>query len=75
MSQTVTIAGDDIRLSLLLWRRHGRAGLALLSQTLDLNPGLAAIGPILPIGTVVTLPDLPTPRQAPARAPVSLFGN
>ena len=45
---------------------------SLLTATLDLNPGLAALGPRLPPGTVLLLPDRPT--QPTTRAVVSLYG-
>lgn len=34
-----------------------------VERVLDVNPGLAEIGPILPIGTRVLLPDLPKAAQ------------
>lgn len=34
-----------------------------VERVLDINPGLAEIGPILPIGTRVVLPDLPKAAQ------------
>ncbi|MFC0685080.1 MULTISPECIES: tail protein X [Sphingomonadaceae] len=46
-------AGD--KLDLLLWRDAG-LGIADLARVLDANPGLADLGPILPLGTVVIVP-------------------
>jgi len=37
-------------------RRAGRLA-GYVEATLDTNPGLAALGPILPLGTVVDLPE------------------
>lgn len=74
MADQVTVRGDGITADLLLWRRYGSEGQALLEATLDLNPGLAALGSVLPAGTVVMLPDLPDPAARPARPVVSLFG-
>ena len=74
MTETVTIRGEGITLDLLLWRRYGVRGQGLVEEALELNPGLAGLGAVLPLGTAVTLPDLP---PAPVRAPrqvVSLFG-
>jgi phage tail protein X len=46
----------------LCWRHLGSS--AAVEQTLLLNPRLAALGPELPMGTRVTLPDAdPTPLQ------------
>lgn len=42
-----------------------------VEKVLDLNPGLAAAPIPLPIGTSITLPDLP--RSAPERKIVSLW--
>ena len=58
-------AGD--KLDLLLWREAG-LGIADLARVLDANPGLAALGPILPLGTVVIVPasaDAGTVRVLP----------
>lgn len=77
MPSTITIRSEPetagLMLDLLLWRKFGRRGQALLEQALEANPGLAELGPILPFGRVVTLPDLPPIRQPLARQPVSLF--
>jgi phage tail protein X len=77
MATERTVGGVGITVELLLWR-HGKVRGATserLTQTLQMNPGLAALGPELPLGTVVMLPDLPpvaerTVTTAPA---VSLF--
>lgn len=42
-----------------------------VETVLDVNPGLAALGPVLPIMTKIVLPDLP--RAAPERKIVSLW--
>ncbi|WP_274626587.1 tail protein X [Arvimicrobium flavum] len=74
MAEIITIRGEGIMLDLLLWRRYGVRGQGLVERTLELNPGLAELGPVLPIGTVVTIPDLPPTPSRPARRVVSLFG-
>lgn len=43
-------------LDALCYRVLGRTG-AVTEQALELNPGLADLGPVLPHGTLVTLPD------------------
>jgi phage tail protein X len=74
MAETITVRGDGVMLDLLLWRRFGVRGRELVERTLDLNPGLAGHGPILPHGTVVVLPEV-LPQAAPSpRKIVSLFG-
>lgn len=52
------------KLDLLLWREAG-LGPSELGRVLDANPGLADLGPILPLGTVVTVPA--TARATSAR--------
>lgn len=72
--QTITIKGEGISLDLLLWRRYGKAGQNLLSEVFNLNPGLAAKGYDLPLGTVVIVPELPVSETKP-RPVVDLFGG
>lgn len=73
MPQTVTVSIRGDTLALLLWRAYGRAGetSAMRSAALRLNPGLAALGPEIPLLTRVVLPDPPAP--ATGRRAVSLF--
>jgi phage tail protein X len=40
----------------LLWRERGLRS-ADLAPVLEANPGLAALGPVLPTGTAVLVPD------------------
>lgn len=72
MSQTITAKRERLMVDLLLFQAHGPDGQKLVEQTLEANIGVAALGPVLPLGTVVTLPD----RSAPAatRRVVSIFG-
>ncbi len=77
MATTIKVAGVGITVELLLWR-HGKVRGATserLTQTLAMNPGLAALGPELPLGTVVMIPDLPpvTERATTTAPAVSLF--
>lgn len=46
--------GDSV--DSLCWRHLGSTD--AVEQTLDSNPGIAALGAILPMGTVVVLPDV-----------------
>lgn len=43
-------------LDLLCWRYLGQTG-GVVEAALELNPDIAAFGPILPHGHLVTLPD------------------
>ncbi len=53
-------------LDALLWRERS-FGASDLGKVLEANPGLAALGVILPLGTPVTIPATatPTPRTLP----------
>lgn len=59
--QVRAMQGDTV--DSLCWRHLGSS--SAVETVLDLNPGLAALGAILPNGTPVTLPDeAPAVRQA-----------
>ena len=61
----VAHAGD--KLDLLLFREAG-LGPSDLTRVLDANPGLADLGPILPLGTTVIVPataEINAPRVRP----------
>ena len=51
--KATAMQGDSI--DSLCYRHLGNSD--AVETVLDQNPGLAALGPILPMGTVVTLPD------------------
>lgn len=70
--ERVTVGGDAITLSLLVWRRFRRPMPGLVETILDRNPGLADLGPILPVGTVLNLP-VPTPREPQLLDPIRLW--
>lgn len=54
-------AGDT--LDYLCWRRYGATDNRVVEGVLQANPGLAALGPVLPAGTVVRLPTMLQPAQ------------
>lgn len=61
MAATVHAAQGDT-LDALCWRHYGRTA-GVVEAVLDANPGLASLGPILPHGTPVQLPDITTQQQ------------
>ncbi|WP_449255670.1 tail protein X [Bosea sp. (in: a-proteobacteria)] len=73
MADVITIAGDNLTVDLLLYRRDGRAGQKLVEATLAANPGLADLGSVLPVGAVLILPDRPQAARPALRQPISLF--
>lgn len=51
--QVTALQGDSV--DSLCYRHLGSS--EAVETVLEANPGLAALGPVLPMGTVVTLPD------------------
>ena len=56
----------------LIWRERG-LGPADLPAVLAVNPGLAALGPILPKGQPVTIPAIAAPAVALRAAVINLW--
>ncbi|MFN3944592.1 MAG: tail protein X [Allosphingosinicella sp.] len=57
-------------LDALIWRERG-LGADDIAGVLDANPGLAALGAVLPVGTRVHAP--PRPRAAPVHDLIKLW--
>lgn len=74
MTQSITIKRERMTIDLLLFQAYGAEGQALLEQTIALNPGLAAKGPEIPLGTTVFIPDRPKQDAFRVRPLVTLFG-
>lgn len=55
-TQVRAMQGDT--LDAICWRHYGRTA-SVVEQALEANPGLADLGPVLPLGTLVTLPPAP----------------
>ena len=72
IKETVTVAGDVVTVSLIVWRRFKRPMPGLVETIFDINPGLADLGPFLPVGTVFTMP-IPTPREPVILDPIKLW--
>jgi len=70
--EPITIEGDAITASLLVWRRFKAPMPGLVERICALNPGLARQGPFLPVGTVVLVP-IPAPRPFAEVTPVRLW--
>lgn len=73
MPELYTVRQEGLMLDLVLWRRYGKPGEGLVARTLGLNPGLAELGPILPLRTVILLADLPRVPGRITPQPVDLF--
>lgn len=60
-------------LDLICLRHYRTHSGGVVEKVLEANPGLADRGPILPLGTRVTLPDLPTVTAPAATAAIKLW--
>jgi phage tail protein X len=67
---TTVIAQQGDTVDAICWRHYGRTA-GVVEQVLDANPGLADLGPTLPHGTRVDLPD--AAPQAEQRQMVNLW--
>lgn len=54
MATVIASQGDTV--DAICWRYYGRTA-GVTELVLEANPGLADLGPILPHGTQITLPD------------------
>ncbi|MDC7787378.1 tail protein X [Rhodoplanes sp. TEM] len=64
-----TVRRDGLRLDHIARAELGSERNGTVEAILDLNPGLAALGPIVPVGTVIWLP--PRPAAGPLRRTVT----
>lgn len=72
MPESFTVRGEGLTVELVLHRRYGVRGRELVRDAFDLNPGLAGLGAVLPLGTQLLIPDLPQQRTTVTRR-ISLF--
>lgn len=56
----------DIRLDQLVDVLMGTAAQGAVEAVIAANPGIAALGPVVPAGTRITVPDLPEPEASSA---------
>ena len=57
------IAGEGDTVDFIAWKFYGTQDARVVEQLLDANPGVADLGPELPGGTVLTMPDISTTAQ------------
>ena len=70
--EPVTVEGEFITVSLIVWRRFRRPMPGLVEQTYDMNPGLGELGAFLPVGATFDMP-VPTPREPLILDPIRLW--
>ncbi len=57
MTQRIeTVKAEGLTVALLVWALLRRQPPGLVERILDINPGLADLGPILPVGTKIVIP-------------------
>lgn len=57
MSQTYRTSDGDTA-DYIAWKYYGTQDGQVVEQMLDANPGLSDLGPVLPAGILVNLPDI-----------------
>ena len=62
--EAYVVTGDGMMLDAILWQRFRRKTPGLLEKVLDMNPGLAGLGPVIPNGTRIIIPIEPAPKTA-----------
>lgn len=60
----VQVEREAMTLELVVWAALGRQDDGVVEQAFALNPGLASLGVILPVGTFVELPEPQAPKPA-----------
>lgn len=69
---SILTAKSGDKLDLMLWRDLG-LGPEHLTRVMDANPGLADLGGVLPLGTIVTVPTIAAPNTTPTRPLIQLW--
>ena len=70
--EPLRVAFEAMTLDLLLWRRFRRPIPGMIERVLDTNRGSAALGPILPVGTLVEV-EVPTAGALAALPVITLW--
>ncbi len=69
------IETTGIKVSLMIWRRFKKPMIGMAERIFALNPGLADLGPFLPLGTVVVIPIDPPAERVTSRPVVQLWDD
>lgn len=73
MMQIETIQREGVTLSQLIWSVVGAQPRSFVETVLAANPGLANLGPFLPVGTKVSIPLDEVPTQTAEEQAVRLW--
>jgi len=69
---SILTAKSGDKLDLMLWRDLG-LGPEHVARVMNANPGLADLGAILPLGTIITVPTIAAPNTTPTRPLIQLW--
>lgn len=72
--ESITVTGEGLTVSLLVWRRFRKQMPGLIERVYDVNPGLSKSGAFLPLGAVVLMPVPPPSSNVVDVEPVRLWG-
>ncbi len=62
MARTYSTRDGDV-VDRIAYAHYGEQSPAILRAVFDVNPGLAARGPVLPAGVAITLPEVQRPAS------------
>jgi len=72
--ETYTVTAAEISVPRMVWRRFKRPMPGMTERIFALNPGIAAMGPYLDMGTVVVIPiDSEEAKHKTARPVIQLW--
>lgn len=73
--ETVVVSREGLTASRLVWNRFRRPMPGTVERLYEINPGLAASGPFLPLGATIRIP-IPPPAElaTPDVTPIRLWG-
>ncbi|WEJ60254.1 tail protein X [Devosia sp. FJ2-5-3] len=72
-TKSITVTGEGITLATIVWQLLKRQPVGYAETVLAHNPGLADLGPILPVGTVVVFPLEAIPSNEAERPLIRLW--
>lgn len=72
LNEPVVVEGEGLTVSLIVWRRFRRPMPGLVERIHEQNPGLADLGPVLPVGARFRMP-IPPARDEPRLDPIRLW--
>ena len=71
--ETIIVTTEGVTLAKIIWQFLKRQPEGYLELVLEHNPGVSALGPVLPIGTAVKLPIEEIPQQTSTRTIIRLW--